>query len=102
MHLIYTRFWAKVMRDIGLVQFDEPVRRLLTQGMVVGETFFDDETGKRIYFPPDSVDVKRDAKGKIVEAMSKDGKRLKYGIERMSKSKGNGVDPDEMVEIYGA
>ena len=102
MHLIYTRFWAKVMRDIGLVQFDEPVRRLLTQGMVVGETFFDDETGKRIYFPPDSVDVKRDAKGKIIEAMSKDGKRLKYGIERMSKSKGNGVDPDEMVEIYGA
>ena len=102
MHLIYTRFWAKVMRDIGLVQFDEPVRRLLTQGMVVGETFFDDETGKRIYFPPDSVDVKRDAKGKIIEAMSKDGKRLKYAIERMSKSKGNGVDPDEMVEIYGA
>ena len=102
MHLIYTRFWAKVMRDIGLVKFDEPVRRLLTQGMVVGETFFDDETGKRIYFPPDSVDVKRDAKGKITEAMSKDGKRLKYGIERMSKSKGNGVDPDEMVDIYGA
>ena len=102
MHLIYTRFWAKVMRDIGLVKFDEPVRRLLTQGMVVGETFFDDATGKRIYFPPESVEVKRDAKGKIVEATSKDGKRLKYAIERMSKSKGNGVDPDEMVEIYGA
>ncbi len=47
MHLIYTRFWTKVMRDIGLVKFDEPVKRLLTQGMVVGETFFDDETGKR-------------------------------------------------------
>ena len=51
MHLIYTRFWAKVMRDIGLVTFDEPIKRLLTQGMVVGETFFDDETGKRIYHP---------------------------------------------------
>ncbi len=102
MHLIYTRFWSKVMRDIGLVKFDEPVRRLLTQGMVVGETFFDDATGKRIYFPPDAVTVERDGKGKLVEARSSDGKPLKYGIERMSKSKGNGVDPDEMVEIYGA
>ncbi|MEP7149826.1 MAG: leucine--tRNA ligase, partial [Acidobacteriota bacterium] len=102
MHLIYTRFWSKVMRDIGLVKFDEPVRRLLTQGMVVGETFFDDASGKRIYHPPDAVTVERDGKGKIVEARSSDDKPLKYAIERMSKSKGNGVDPDEMVEIYGA
>ena len=102
MHLIYTRFWGKVMRDIGLVNFDEPVKRLLTQGMVVGETFFDDETGKRIYYPPDSAAVIRDAKGKITDARSNDGKVLKHAIERMSKSKGNGVDPDEMVEIYGA
>ncbi|MEP6703540.1 MAG: leucine--tRNA ligase [Acidobacteriota bacterium] len=102
MHLIYARFWAKVMRDIGLVEFDEPVKRLLTQGMVVGETFFDDATGKRIYYPPDKVEVERDAKGKITGARSSDGKPLKYAIERMSKSKGNGVDPDEMVEIYGA
>lgn len=102
MHLIYTRFWGKVMRDMGLVKFDEPVRRLLTQGMVVGETFFDDDTGKRIYFPPDRVEVTRDAKGKIIEAKSDDGRTLKHAIERMSKSKGNGVDPDEMVEIYGA
>jgi len=102
MHLIYTRFWAKVMRDIGLVQFDEPVRRLLTQGMVVGETFFDDSTGKRTYYPPDKVAVTRDAKEKILDARSSDGIPLKHAIERMSKSKGNGVDPDEMVEIYGA
>ena len=102
MHLIYTRFWAKVMRDLDLVKFDEPVNRLLTQGMVIGETFFDDETGKRIYFPPDNVTVERDAKGKITKARSPEGKPLKYAIERMSKSKGNGVDPDEMVEIYGA
>ncbi|HUR99550.1 MAG TPA: leucine--tRNA ligase [Pyrinomonadaceae bacterium] len=102
MHLIYTRFWAKVMRDIGLVKFDEPVKRLLTQGMVVGETFFDDSSGKRIYYPPDKAEVERDAKGKIVAARSTDGTQLKYAIERMSKSKGNGVDPDEMVEIYGA
>jgi len=102
MHLIYARFWTKVMRDLGLVKFDEPFKRLLTQGMVVGETFFDDETGKKIYHLPATVTVTRDAKGKINGATSADGKPLKYGIERMSKSKGNGVDPDEMVEIYGA
>ena len=102
MHLIYARFWTKVMRDLGLVKFDEPFKRLLTQGMVVGETFFDDETGKKIYQLPATVTVTRDAKGKITSAISAEGKPLKYGIERMSKSKGNGVDPDEMVEIYGA
>ncbi len=102
MHLIYARFWTKVMRDIGLIKFDEPFRRLLTQGMVVGETFFDDESGKRIYFSPDNVEVTRDSKGKIISATSSDSKALKFAIERMSKSKGNGVDPDEMVEIYGA
>ncbi len=110
MHLIYTRFWTKTMRDMELVNFSEPVKRLLTQGMVVGETFFDeipnpdepDGKGKRIYFPPSSVSVERDAKGKIITAKSADGKPLKSAIERMSKSKGNGVDPDEMVEIYGA
>lgn len=102
MHLIYARFWSKVMRDMGLVTFDEPIKRLLTQGMVVGETFYDDETGKRIYHQPGDVTVTRDGKGKMAGAVSKDGKALKYAIERMSKSKGNGVDPDEMVEIYGA
>ena len=93
MHLIYTRFWTKVMRDIGLVKFDEPVKRLLTQGMVVGETFFDDESGKKKYYPPSDSTITRDAKGKIAQAKTSDGKPLKYAIERMSKSKGNGVDP---------
>ena len=102
MHLIYTRFWSKVMRDIGLVPFDEPVRRLLTQGMVVGETFYNDESGKKIYFPPDTVTVERDEKGKVISARSREGMPLKWAIERMSKSKGNGVDPDEMVRSYGA
>jgi leucyl-tRNA synthetase len=110
MHLIYTRFWTKTMRDMELVNFSEPVKRLLTQGMVIGETFFDelpnpddaDAKGKRIYFPPDKVTVERDAKGKVISAKSADGKELQTAIERMSKSKGNGVDPDEMVEIYGA
>ena len=102
MHLIYARFWTKVMRDLGLVKFNEPFKRLLTQGMVVGETFFDIVGGKRVYYMPADVTVTRDAKGKITGSTSVDGKPLKYGIERMSKSKGNGVDPDEMVEIYGA
>ncbi len=109
MHLIYARFWTKVMRDLGIVKFDEPFKRLLTQGMVVGETFFDDSTGKRKYFTPGDVVVERDAKGRIVSASAASGDAdksvrapLKYAIERMSKSKGNGVDPDEMVEIYGA
>ncbi len=102
MHLIYARFWTKVMRDLGLVTFDEPFKRLLTQGMVVGETFFNDDSGKRIYHPPSTVTAERDAKGKVVRAFSADQKLLKNAIERMSKSKGNGVDPDEMVEIYGA
>ncbi len=110
MHLIYTRFWSKVMRDLGLVKFNEPVKRLLTQGMVVGETFFDeipnpddpDGKGKRIYHSPSSVKVERNEKGKLTGAFSADGRPLKWAVERMSKSKGNGVDPDEMVEIYGA
>lgn len=102
MHLIYARFWTKVMRDLGMVDFNEPFKRLLTQGMVVGETFFDDSSGKRVYVKPEDVTVERDAKGKITRALSSDDKQLKFAIERMSKSKGNGVDPDEMVEIYGA
>ena len=102
MHLIYARFWTKFARDIGLVKFDEPFKRLLTQGMVVGETFFDDTTGKRVYYQPTDVKIERDVKGKITGAVSSDGNVLKYAIERMSKSKGNGVDPDEMIEIYGA
>ncbi|MGI8813298.1 MAG: leucine--tRNA ligase [Pyrinomonadaceae bacterium] len=102
MHLIYTRFWTKIMMQLGLVDFDEPVKRLLTQGMVVGETFFDESSGKKIYFQPAEVKVERDAKGKIISARSTTGAELKHAIERMSKSKGNGVDPDEMIDIYGA
>ena len=111
MHLIYTRFWTKVMRDLGLVKFDEPVKRLMTQGMVIGETFFDvipnetdpKEEGKRVYYPKEAVRIERDAKGKITGATLKEnGKPLKFAVERMSKSKGNGINPDEMIQIYGA
>ncbi len=111
MHLIYTRFWTKVMRDLGLVKFDEPVKRLMTQGMVIGETFFEiipnetdpQEEGKRVYYPKEAVRIERDAKGKLTNATLKEnGTPLKFAVERMSKSKGNGVNPDEMIQIYGA
>ncbi|MDQ3322377.1 MAG: leucine--tRNA ligase [Acidobacteriota bacterium] len=101
MHLLYTRFWTKVMRDIGLVDFDEPVKNLLTQGMVVGESYYSEE--KASYFPPDEVQIERDERGKILSAKLKaDDSTVKVAVEKMSKSKYNGVDPDDMVLIYGA
>ncbi|MBA3692853.1 MAG: leucine--tRNA ligase [Acidobacteria bacterium] len=101
MHLLYTRFWTKVMRDIGLVDFSEPVKNLLTQGMVVGESFY--SNSKASYIPPDEVEIVRDEKGKVVEANLKaDNSPIKVAVEKMSKSKYNGVDPDDMIAIYGA
>ena len=101
MHLLYTRFWTKVMQEIGLVNFDEPVKNLLTQGMVVGESYYSD--AKSSYVPQDEVKIVRDEKGKVVEAKLKsDASPIKVAIEKMSKSKYNGVDPDDMVLIYGA
>ena len=101
MHLLYTRFWTKMMRDIGLVSFDEPVKNLLTQGMVVGESYYSDERAS--YVPLDEVEIMRDERGKVVQAKLKsDDSPIKVAIEKMSKSKYNGVDPDDMVSIYGA
>lgn len=104
MHLIYARFWTKMMRDIGLLAFDEPFKRLLTQGMVVAETFYRDEDEGRVFFNPADVEVERDAKGRITSArLIGDNQTVEVGgIEKMSKSKNNGVDPDEMVSAYGA
>jgi leucyl-tRNA synthetase len=101
MHLLYTRFWAKAMRDMGLVNFDEPVENLLTQGMVVGESYYSEERAS--YVPQDEVKIERDERGKILSAtLSSDGSPIKVAVEKMSKSKYNGVDPDDMVLIYGA
>ena len=104
MHLLYTRFWAKFMRDIGLVNFNEPVKRLLTQGMVVAETFYREDPEGRKWINPDAVNIERDPKGKITSAvLREDGQPVSIGaVEKMSKSKNNGVDPDEMVAAYGA
>ena len=106
MHLLYTRFWTKFMRDIGLVNFGEPVKRLMTQGMVVAETFFreGEDAGSKVYLNPSDVDVVRDEKGRIRQAtLVKDGQPVNVGpFEKMSKSSNNGVDPNEMISAYGA
>src|ERR1043165_3098741 len=104
MHLLYTRFWTTFMRDIGLVSFDEPVKRLMTQGMVVAETFYREEAGQKCYFNPADVNVVRDERGRVASAtLISDGQPVTVGpFEKMSKSANNGVDPNEMIEAYGA
>ncbi len=104
LHLLYARFFYKCMRDEGLVPGDEPFTRLLTQGMVVAETFYREHGLQREWFNPADVDVERDAKGAAVAARLKsDGEPVKFGgIEKMSKSKNNGVDPETLVARHGA
>jgi leucyl-tRNA synthetase len=104
LHLLYSRFWTRVMRDTGLVQCDEPFTNLLTQGMVVAETYYRDEAGKKTFFNPAEVDVQHDDKGKVTGAVARaDGQPVVVGgIEKMSKSKNNGIDPQALVERYGA
>lgn len=105
MHLLYARFFHKLMRDVGLVTSDEPFTNLLTQGMVIAETFHrKDESGKPVYYNAKELDLQYDDKGRINAATLKsDGQPVTVGrIEKMSKSKNNGVDPLEMIERYGA
>ena len=105
LHLLYSRFWSKVMRDEGLVTYDEPFARLLTQGMVLNHIFSrkSDKAGIS-YFAPDEVDLQFDEGGRIKGAISKaDGQPVSYdGIGTMSKSKKNGVDPQSLLEEFGA
>jgi leucyl-tRNA synthetase len=104
LHLLYARFFHKLMRDAGLLGSDEPFTNLLTQGMVVAETFYREKKGKTVYFAPADVEMTYDDKGKVTGAKLKsDGKPVAVGrIEKMSKSKNNGVDPQAMVDRYGA
>jgi leucyl-tRNA synthetase len=105
LHLLYARFWNKVMRDVGLTNKDEPFANLLTQGMVLNHIFSRrTDKGGINYFAPDELDLTHDANGKLVGAVSKaDGKPVDYnGIGTMSKSKRNGVDPQSLIETYGA
>ena len=105
LHLLYARFFQKLMRDLGLVQDDEPFKRLLTQGMVCKETYFRDiGAGKPQYFSPEDVTVELDSKGRAIKATyDGDGKAVQIGpVEKMSKSKNNGVDPQILIDKYGA
>lgn len=105
LHLLYARFFHKLMRDEGLVDSNEPFTNLLTQGMVIAETYYrlQDNGGKQ-WFNPADVEVDTDAKGKVIAARLKtDGLPVEIGgTEKMSKSKNNGVDPQTMIEQYGA
>ncbi len=105
LHLLYSRFWTKVMRDLGLVDYDEPFANLLTQGMVLNHIFSRrTEKGGIEYFAPEEVDLVRNEGGHVTGATLKaDGSAIDYGgIGTMSKSKRNGVDPQSLIETYGA
>lgn len=95
MHLLYARFFHKVLRDMGLVETNEPFKRLLTQGMVLGPSYYS-QNERKFYFP-------KDVEIKDTKAFSKStGEELTVKVEKMSKSKNNGVDPEEIVKEYGA
>ncbi len=105
LHLLYSRFFHKLLRDVGLVQSDEPFKRLLCQGMVLAETFYrDNEGGGKTWYSPQDVDVVRDDKGRITGATLKaDGLAVQSaGMSKMSKSKNNGIDPQTVIDQYGA
>jgi leucyl-tRNA synthetase len=105
LHLLYARFFHKLMRDEGLVKTDEPFKSLLTQGMVVCETFYrEGASGSKEWIAPQDIHLERDSKNRIIKATHKiDGLPVVIGgIEKMSKSKNNGVDPQEFIEQYGA
>ncbi|MFN6323671.1 MAG: class I tRNA ligase family protein, partial [Burkholderiales bacterium] len=105
LHLLYARFWTKVMRDLGLLSFNEPFKKLLTQGMVLNHIYSrKNEKGGIEYFWPHEVENVLDDKGAIVAARLKtDGSAIVYeGVGTMSKSKNNGVDPQELIDKYGA
>ncbi|WP_338848554.1 leucine--tRNA ligase [Massilia sp. W12] len=104
LHLLYARFWTKVMRDLGLTKVNEPFVNLLTQGMVLKGAFFQKpaDAGKNYYWEHE-VNVLRDDKGQITGASLKaDGSPLEYEMTTMSKSKNNGVDPQDLINQYGA
>lgn len=105
LHLLYARFWTKVMRDLDLVKFDEPFTNLLTQGMVLNETYYRETIhGKKNWFNPADINLIYNDKNQPISAILKeDGKSVKIGnVEKMSKSKNNGIDPQIQIDLYGA
>jgi len=107
LHLLYARFWTKVMRDLNLITFDEPFQNLLTQGMVLNETYYtEDASGKKTWLNPLDVELDLDEKGRPKGAKlrgnSSNAPVIIGGVEKMSKSKNNGVDPQALIDQYGA
>ncbi len=104
LHLLYARFFNKLMRDEGLIECDEPFTNLLTQGMVLAETYYiDGESGGQEWIAPKDVTVERNEKGKVIKITDNQGREVQTdGMSKMSKSKNNGVDPAELIERYGA
>lgn len=105
LHLLYARFFHKLMRDEGLVSSDEPFKNLLTQGMVLASSWYSqDSSGKQTWYSPLDVEPVTDDKGAIVKGRLKsDGTEVLYGgIIKMSKSKNNGIDPQTLIDQYGA
>lgn len=105
LHLLYARFWTKIMNDMGLVSFKEPFKNLLTQGMVLNETYYREKNNaQKEWFNPADVEVEHDDKGRPLSAKLKtDGEMVHIGgVEKMAKSKNNGIDPQNLIEQYGA
>lgn len=104
MHLLYSRFFHKLLRDAGYVTSDEPFKQLLCQGMVLADAFYHtNEKGTKEWIAPTDVKVDRDGKGRITQAIDNQGRSVEHsGMIKMSKSKNNGIDPQEMVDKYGA
>ena len=106
LHLLYARFFHKLLRDVGLVDSDEPFKSLLCQGMVLADTYYREaDNGAQEWISPTDVEVERNEKGQVVKAaISKlDGEPvISAGMSKMSKSKNNGIDPQEVIEQYGA
>jgi len=105
LHLLYARFWTKAMRDEGLIDFDEPFKNLFTQGMLLRDCYYrEDASGKKRWFYPAEVSVQHDEKGRPISAICvEDGLPVVMGgIEKMSKSKNNVVEPKDIIEKFGA
>jgi len=105
LHLLYARFWTKVMRDMGMVQFDEPFKRLFTQGMLTHDCYYrEDESGRKRWFYPAEIDIEYDDKGRPLKVTAReDGQPVIFGgVEKMSKSKNNVVEPRDIIAKFGA
>jgi leucyl-tRNA synthetase len=104
LHLLYSRFFHKLLRDFGLVNCDEPYKKLLTQGMVLADAYYyEDEKSAKIWISPNDAIIQTNDKGKVISAKMENGQALIFeGMCKMSKSKNNGIDPQIMIDKHGA